>query len=166
MSYRDEIKVMIENVLESTTPSRRASIDRVIKKMYAKALEETKRSGASVESMTYEILEGIEAGLLSSPEEMEASLERASCLMADLLHHSAQEEIKRKQRRIDFAKEALSETIEAEKMHLIESLDAFRAFAREHRHQKFQKSLHMTGSSMMKYVLKLAGEMMYNHKQP
>jgi hypothetical protein len=158
------MKLEIEKLLEQIPPHEK-QIDRVIRRVYARALEESKRTGSSIESMTYEILEGIENGLSSSPELIEETLQRASLLIADLLHHSAKEDIAKKERKIALAKAALLQTVEAERQHLMESLDAFRAYAQEHQYREFQKSLHVTSSTIMQYVLKLAGEIMYNHEQ-
>jgi hypothetical protein len=164
MSYRDDVRQTIEKLLEEMPP-KEGKIDREIRKMYAKALEEAKQTGASVESMTYEVLEGIGEGLSQAPELIEPTLQRASLLISDLLHHSAIEDIAKKEKRLAFARDALNETIEAEKIHLVESLEALRNYAHEHNYREFQKSLHLTSSHIMKNVLKLAGEIMYNHKQ-
>jgi len=164
MSYREDVKQMIEKLLEEMPPEE-GKIDREIRKVYAKALEEAKQTGASVESMTYEVLEGIGEGLSKSPELIEPTLQRISLIMADLLHHSARTDIERREKHLAFAKDALAETVEAEKMHLMESLEAFRAYAQEHRYSELQKSLHVTSSTIMQHVLKLAGEIMYNHEQ-
>lgn len=163
MSYREEMKQMIMGLLTKMPPENE-KLDRAIRKVYAKALEEAKQTGGSIESMTYEVLEGIEEALSIYPELIESTLQRSAFLMADLLHHSAKVDIAKREKRLACAKDALDEVIKAEKMHLMESLDAFKAYAQDHQYVQFEKSLDFTASTITHYVLKLAGEMMYNHE--
>jgi cellobiose-specific phosphotransferase system component IIA len=118
-----------------------------------------------VESITYEILEGIEEGMREAPERIEPVLQEASRVMTEILHHSAQEDICRQQKRLIHAKTALEETIEAEKLHMLESLKTFEGYAKERAYHHFEKSLLEVGHKVMRYVVKLAGEIKYNHTQ-
>jgi dienelactone hydrolase len=164
MSYREDVREAIVKLLEQMPPEE-GYIDREIRRVYAKALEEAKLTGASVESMTYEVLEGIEEGLATYPERIEPTLARAARVIADLLHHSATEDIARQKKRLTHAKRALEQTIEAEKTHLMESLDALHAYANDRHYPRLQESLYQTQSMVKEHILKLAGEIMYNHEQ-
>jgi len=138
MSYREEIREMIAEHLKNR-PLKEGSVDRIIRRVYANALEETKRTGGSVESMTYEILEGIGEGLSSYPKEVEPTLQRSMHMMLDLLTHSARVDIRKKERMLQAAQNALREAKAIERASLHASLDALRAYAHEHRYGQLEK---------------------------
>jgi len=163
MSYRDDVREKIIRILE-TMPDETKAFERVIRQVYAQALEEAKRTGHSIESITYEVLEGVEEGMETAPHRIEEMLEKASLIMADILQHSAQEDIVRRYRRIIFAREALEETIEAEKRHMMESFDAFSAYAQTRGYRRFGENLYRIGSTMMQQIEKLVEEIVYNPK--
>jgi len=157
MSYRNIMKEEIERVCGNIH-----IYPKTVRKVYAKALEEAKVTGYSVESMTYEILEGLEEGLQCSSKEAEPYLQHASEIMLDLLHHSAKEDILSRHRQLMFAKKMLDETFEAEKNHIAETFNILRSYSASHGYRKFEKSLVQMEVMMMQHIEELAGEIKYN----
>ena len=127
MSYKDEIKYKIGTITDGEAVYE-ARVSEIVREVYARAIEEAKTSGISIESVTYEILEGIQEALLERHEEI---LHRASEEMMEIIHNQANSCISLKHQQARQAQQALEETIEREKAHLNESLDAFKSFAKE-----------------------------------
>ena len=162
MSYRIDICEKITAALQES-PYNEKTIEKTIELFYLQVLKEAKITGHSVESVTYEVLEGIEEGLTTKPEKVEETLKHASRQMADIIHQSAKVTICEKKRKVHFAKVELRETIEAEKAHLAESLEAFRHYAREKSYQNFEMSLHEREKEIAGYIQKIADKFQYNH---
>jgi uncharacterized protein YutE (UPF0331/DUF86 family) len=144
MSYKDEIKTKLAE-LSSSNDSREleARINKTVQIVYTKALNESKKTGQSVESITYEILEGLEESLNTMHKNrVEELLHSASQTITDVIHRCAQENISHKNKNVQKAINHLHDTIEAEKAHLLESMEAFKAYAHDHTHKIFAKNLH------------------------
>ncbi len=152
MSYRQLMKEEMEKM-----SSNRTLFEKKLRKVYAQALEEAKRTGYSIESMTYELLEGMEEGLPLSSSEKESSLLHASKIMLDLLQHSAAEDIDRSERRLQVAQEALHESMESEKRHIQQTLETFKEYSHAHGHQKWEAALKEIEVALLKEPHKNAG---------
>ena len=144
MSYRDEIRTGVAE-LSSLDNSKQLEmqIDEMIRSIYTKALNESRKTGQSIESITYEILEGLEEALNAiHKNRVEELLQTASKTITDVIHQCAQENISHKNKNVQQAIDTLHDTIEAEKAHLLESMEAFKAYAHDHTHTLFAKNLH------------------------
>ena len=145
MSYKNELIIMIQRVPEKESIEEyRARILEKLKTLYLKALRESKKTGLSVESITYEILEGLEEALRQhkiEKKEIEQTLQLAAESITDLIHTCAREHIRESHRNLLLATRKLQDTIEAEKGYLLESMEAFMAYAKDHTHRQFEKSL-------------------------
>ena len=137
MSYKEEVKTKI-GAIKDGEEAYEARVSEIVREVYARALEEAKITGESVESVTYEILEGIQEALLDRHEEI---LRKVSEKMIEIIHDQANDCITVKHQKARQAQQALEETIEREKAHLNESLEAFRAFAREKSLSRFAHHL-------------------------
>ena len=143
MSYKEEIRDLIQS-LESENERFEHRIVEAVHALYLKALNESKKTGLSVESITYEILEGIEEALEHlSKTRTQKLLHAISETITQVIHSCAQENISHKYRNVQLAKEKLHDTIEMEKAHLSESLEAFKAYAEDHKHDDFAESLQL-----------------------
>ena len=121
----------------------KAILDR-LETLYTKALRESKKTGLSVESTTYEILEGLEEALHQhglDKTQVQTILHHASESITEVIHTCAQESVSHSHHNLMIATQKLQETIEAEKAHLLESMEAFRAYAKDHAHVDFEKKL-------------------------
>ena len=161
MSYKNEIKRNIEMALNTNSQSDVKMIS-VIENMYRKALEESKKTGQSIESITYEILEGLEEGYALKPHKVEHILQHATTIIAQVIHHSAKEKIEKQYKQVTLAHTVLLDTIEAEKSHLSQSLDAFRHYAHDHGHHHFKESLHQTELNILKKIHFLSTMLKYS----
>ncbi len=148
MSYKDEMRKEIDNILNY----RESNIEyfySYIENLYEKALYESKKTGHSLESVTYEILEGLEEYCKVHPQEIEEILENCSIIIINIVHEAALKSLEKKNQKIIQAKLQLIETLEAEKSNLMETLHTFKSYAKENTHSSFQKSLHQTESDII-----------------
>ena len=164
MSYKEEIQEMVQKIPASADPKEvEAHVTEILNTLYTKALAESKKTGHSVESITYEILEGLEEGLKGhDKEEIETILHNASETITNLIHSCAQESIFRSNKNLQVATEKLKETIAAEKAHLLESMEAFKAFAADHKHPELTQKLHET-ETKVKHLLKTITDKIKEH---
>jgi len=160
MSYKSEIKYQIEMALSSESQDEVKAIA-IIEKIYEKALEESKKTGHSIQTITYEILEGIEEGYASAPERVEPILQNATAIITEVIDHSAKEKIEKQHQQFILAQEALLESIEAEKAHLGDSLEAFEHYAYDHEHHHLKQSLHLTEVNILKKIYFLSNMLQY-----
>lgn len=146
MSYKEEMREMVKNISTSNNPEHfQKSITDALSTLYTRALVESKKTGQSIESMTYEILEGLEEGLKEqNSAEIEDIFHHAADTITKLIHSCAQESIGKSNKNLQIAAEKLQETIAAEKSHLIESMEVFKSFAADHKYTKLLKKLDAT----------------------
>jgi transcription initiation factor TFIIIB Brf1 subunit/transcription initiation factor TFIIB len=154
MSYKDEIKTKLAELsFSDDNKGLETHINDIIKTVYRKALDESKKTGQSVESITYEILEGLEESLNSMHKNrVEDLLHSASQTITNVIHRCAQENISHKNKNVQRAINHLQDTIEAEKAHLLESMEAFKAYAHDHTHTLFAKNLHHLQEKLTKMI--------------
>lgn len=160
MSYKSEIKHQIEMALKSESQDDVKTMA-IIENMYETALEESKKTGHSIQSITYEILEGLEEGYASAPQRVEDILQNATRIIAQVIHHGAKEKIEKQHKQFILAQEELLESVEAEKAHLSESLEAFEHYAHDHQHSHFQQSLYRTEINILKKIHFLSNMLQY-----
>ncbi len=134
----------------------------LIEECYREALYESKKTGQSVESMTYEILEGVGEGSLLKPEYAEEVLENILNIISATLEESAQESIYRKKRKLYWAKMQLSETIETEQSYVKEAIEACREYAKEKSLKTLEEQLHQYESKLSRNIYILAEKIKYN----
>ncbi len=151
MSYKEEMKKEIQNILNHHE-SKSKNLYLYIEKFYEKALYESKKTGHSIESITYEILEGLEECYQAHPHEIEALLKNCSILMVNVIHTSAHTSLEKKSQKIIQAKRQLIETLETEKSYLLETLHTFQNYAKDNTHPHFQESLHQTESDIIEKI--------------
>lgn len=127
MSYKDAIKNRIE-VISQDVVDFDDEVIRGIEEVYQKALEESRITGESVESVTFEILEGVEEVLFAHHE---STLAKVSDKMTDIIHQSAKICIDTREKKLEHAIVDLRESVAREQSHLQESMRAFHAFSKE-----------------------------------
>jgi len=163
MSYKDDIKQQIKKCIENVSHDEKA-IAELLENSYNEALYESKKAGQSVESMTYEILEGVEEGCLSKPEYAEEVLENALNIISNAIRKSAQEHIYRKKKKLYWAEVQLSDTIEAEQACLEEAMEAYKQYAKEKSFKTLEKRLYAYESKLSESICILADKIKYNNK--
>ncbi len=161
MSYKDEIRKKVQALFKEGKFDYK-KVESVLKDVYKKALYESKKTGQSIESITYEILEGIEEGVGLKSEKMQEILKNAAETITELIHESAHESIFKSHKAAFVATEKLQDTIEAEKSHLLESIEAFRAYAKDKSHHIFENNLHKTEKKVVTWIDKIADKIDYN----
>jgi len=149
MSYKHDIKQQIEQSIKNSAYGKKR-LTELIEDYYRNALYESKKTGQSVESMTYEILEGAGEGCLVKAGCAEEMLEDILDIISNTIQESAQEHIYRKKRQLYWAEKQLSETIETEQSYVMESIEACKAYAKE-------KSLKTLEERLQQYESKLSG---------
>jgi len=150
MSYKEELKDEIASISSpSVTPH---EISKILHSLYTRALEESKKTGQSVSSITYEILEGIEESHSHHIENIETQLSHASVIIALIIYKSAQSNIEEKEKKLQQTKDKLIDTIELEIVHLLESIETFEHYAEDKSHTQFQQSLYKTKSDILNNI--------------
>jgi len=149
MSYKHGIKQQIKQCIENS-PYSKKSMTVLLEDYYHNALYESKKTGQSIESMTYEILDGVGEGCLLKPECVEEVLENILDIISNTIRESAQENIYRKKKKLYWAEIQLSKAIETEQSYIIESIEACKAYAKE-------KSLKTLEEQSRQYESKLSG---------
>jgi len=157
MSYKDDIKQCIEN-----NPYNDKRLTELLEDYYRKALYESKKTGQSIESMTYEILEGMTESSLFKEACAEEVLENILDIIGNTLKESAQESIYRKKKKLYWAQMQLSETIETEQSYIMESLEACREYAKEKSLKTLEARLHQYESKLSDSIYILADKIKYN----
>jgi len=161
MSYKDDMKQQIKKFIENAVYSKEA-IAELFEDCYNKALCECKKTGQSVESMTYEILEGVEEGCLSKPEYLEEVLGDALDIISSTIRESAKEHIYREKKKLYWAEVHLSDTIEAEQACLVEAIEACKQYARKKSLEALEKKLYACESKLSGSIYILADKIKYN----
>ena len=150
MSYKEELKHEVASILSSS--DKFYDISNILHVLYTRALEDSKKTGQSVTSITYEILEGIEESHSQHIEHIETQLSHASVMIALIIYESAQNNIKEKEKKLQQAKAQLIDTIELEIVHLLESIETFEHYADDKSHTQFQQSIYKTKSDILNNI--------------
>ncbi len=156
MLYRQQISKEISSLNRDLSQSKQ-EFKKIVRFWYAKALEEAKSTGHSIESITYEVLEGVEDGLKDKKDIIEDGLSYSVDIIIDLLHHSALSDIQKHQKRVEYAKNALEEKISSEKANLIDTLETFKDYAKDNSHKRFEQDLQKIAVEIEEYIHKLKG---------
>ena len=161
MSYKNSMKKRIEAISIEDA----AFDDKVIqeiKKVYKQALDESRITGESIESVTYEILEGIEELLL---DHNEVILAKVSDIMIDTIHQSAQACIANHEEKVVRATADLQESVAKEKTHLLESMKAFQDFSQEKSLKHFMQHLHKKEEKIKELLEHLSKRLLSHQKE-
>ncbi len=151
MSYKNKIKRGMEVISKSDNEINN-EVKLLLEKIYSQALEENKKTGQSVESLTYEVLEGVEEGLKDKNKQTEEVLKKIANTITEIIHKSATKNIHKNHINAYLAQERLKDVIEMEKAHLLEAIDACRAYAEDRSHKLFAKSLHKIEKRVIKLI--------------
>ncbi len=131
MSHKEDVKqsishdIMIEN----------------LQTVYKCNLEDSKKTGQSISSITYQMLETIEENYDKHKLNIEVQLIKASTIIVQLIVESAQKNITEKEKKLASDYASLRDTIESEILHLLESIETLEAYANDQSHIYYKKSL-------------------------
>ncbi|GEM_PF-2269616 len=142
MFYKTRIKSQIASIADDSPDMNHQVMD-LLQRIYDEAMTKTRKTGESIESITYEVLEGIEEGLLSKKLDIDEILNGVADVMVDLIYDHAQENIRKSQIKKELAQEHFKEAIEKEKAHLLSSMETFQLYAHEKDLPHFEKNLHL-----------------------
>jgi len=148
MSYKKDLKHKIESVLHQSS-HQQTSFFQVLQEVFQQALDESKKTGQSISSITYEILEGIEESHHQHKEQVETQLSHASVMIGLIIYQSAQKSIEEKEKKLQQVQAQLIDTIELEILHLLESIETFESYAEDKSHRQFKQSLSKTKSDIL-----------------
>jgi len=156
MSYHHQISQNLAK-LDGEFSDVKKDFEKIVRYWYSKSLEEAKVTGHSIESMTYTILEGIEDGLSQTTISVEDGLSYSLEIIIDLLHHSATLDIQKCEKRLNFAKEALEDRVNSERLNIIDTIETFKNYAKDSNYSKFKDSLDKVALDMERYIDRLKG---------
>jgi len=151
MSYKEEIIVLLtkgEHTLQKDV------VD-----IFEKALSHTKQTGQSLESIVYEILEGIEEGKKS-----EESLIESTDSIAHILLQHAEDEMDYSYKKYLMAEKAYQENIARQYAFVHELLETVTHYASDHDHKQLLKRCSDQRSSLMQHMNEIREKISYNHE--
>ncbi len=157
--YRQEMKTCIEKLLKEK-PAEEA-LKTAVEQVFSKALDESIVVGESIESVVYEVMEGIDESL-AEEKKKELYLHRASELILDAVHHKILEQLCRDEKNVLRAKAQLHETLEEGTGRLQAAMEAFRHYAEDKHRMKLLEDLHKTEQKTVELIHHLAEKFRYN----
>ena len=150
MSYKKDINVLIDEVLKENIDIDE-KIFSSIKLIYTKAIEESQITGQSIESITYEIMEGAEQSL-SNISEKEKILNDIAKSILELLYINIKMAITKNKRKLLLASLNYSDTIEKEKDNLLASVDTLKKYAKDNNYFVFNNDLTLIERKVSKWI--------------
>ncbi len=161
--YSEKMRTAVAQYLRSGRNADDAARE-AIESLLPELLRDTKRVGESLESMVYEMLEGVEKGM-GDVQAKDVALQQAFERMIEIIEVCAKQDICRDRKRVTAAKAQLDERIAMEKAHLHEALEAFRHYARDTHRQSLIEKLHLLESAVVKRALSLGEKFGYNRRR-
>jgi len=150
MSYKKDIKVAIDRVLEENMDVEE-KIFASIKLIYTKAIEESKITGQSIESITYEIMEGVEQSL-SNLTQKEKILNDIAKSILEILYLNIKIAITKSKRKLSLANQNYQDTIEREKDNLLASIDTLKKYAKDNNYLLFNNDLTLIEKKVSQWI--------------
>jgi len=150
MSYKKDINVLIDEVLKENIDIDE-KIFSSIKLIYTKAIEESQITGQSIESITYEIMEGAEQSL-SNISEKEKILNDIAKSILELLYINIKMAITKNKRKLLLASLNYSDTIEKEKDNLLASVDTLKKYAKDNNYLVFNNDLTLIEIKVSRWI--------------
>ena len=150
MSYKKDIKVAIDRVLEENMDVEE-KIFASIKLIYTKAIEESKITGQSIESITYEIMEGVEQSL-SDLTKKEKILNDIAKSILEILYLNIKIAITKSKRKLSLANQNYQNTIEREKDNLLASIDTLKKYAKDNNYLLFNNDLTLIEKKVSQWI--------------
>ncbi len=169
MSYKNDVLIKIKNIIAQDEDIE-SEIEKFIKNDYKRLIEDYKKTGQSIEGITYEMLEGIEDGLQNSTKQSKEILKNSSKILIDTAKESAKESVEESFNLINKHKEEFNkelnnidnnlnkinilfkkdlekayrqfyENIEHEKSHLLEVINGISIYSKDKSYNFFEESL-------------------------
>ena len=139
----EKIDMSIKEMLNTKKDSK--IFEEMIIGAFLEALNESIDAGESIESVVYEMLEKIEAGLQEvTKTEKEVYLHQASDVILGVMQSRLEKQIRQGKRRVMRAELELKEIIDKEKHHIYDTLAACNHYAVDNRHRHMQSLLKRT----------------------
>ena len=136
MSYKTDIKYKVTLLKKDDFIYK---LHALVKIEFSKALNDSKVTGQSIQSITYEFLEALEEVFDSQKDE---TLEQLSSIMLDTLYTNANANIQKASDLLGRVEENFYEHIELEKFQLLELIETFKSYATERDLHTFSKNLY------------------------
>ncbi len=150
MSYHKRLRVKI-----GVSPQERVDSNLIrekLKDVYKEALRESKKTGQSISSITYEILDSLEESYKRYSLDVEKNLIDSSYMILTLIHENSRVQIDTKEERFHLIKYDLIDAIEREIHILDEFLETVEEFANDSSYEIFKKSLSNLKDDTMKKI--------------
>ena len=150
MSYKKDINILIDKALKENIDIDE-KIFSSIKSIYTKAIEESQITGQSIESITYEIMEGAEQSL-SNISQKEKILNDIAKSILELLYINIKIAITKNKRKLLLASLNYSDTIEKEKDNLLASVDTLKKYAKDNNYLVFNNDLTLIEIKVSRWI--------------
>ena len=158
--YEEKMKHTLAKLLQ--TKSAEEATEEAVSELFGKALEDSKKAGINLESVVYEMLEGIESALRDSGNFRESYLKRASEQIVEIIHKDALKRLACEEHRMHTAQHRFNEVLASEESSIRDSVESLRHYASERGHSRLfarLKGLEMNAASRLS---KMAERFGYN----
>ncbi len=129
MSYKKIIKEKIEALSEEEELEN--ALLQILQEVYNVAVKESERTGQSIESITYEVLEGVDEALRERELAFESILKSIVERMTGIVYANAEHNIQKNRYILFLATENFNDAVERQQHHLIDTLNTCKLYARE-----------------------------------
>lgn len=158
--YDEKMKHTLAKLLQ--TKSAEEATEEAVLELFGKALEDSKKAGVSLESVVYEMLEGIESALRDSDNFRESYLKRASEQIVEIIHKDALQRLACEEHKMHSAQHRFNEVLASEESIIRDSMESLRHYASERGHGRFFAELEGLEMNTASMISKMAERFGYN----
>ena len=151
MSYKEEVIILLKKG--------EYTLQKGVVEIFEKALSHAKQTGQSLESIVYEILEGVEES-----KKGEESLIQSTDNLVHVLLENAKDEMIFSYEKYMKAEAAHIENIDKQYALADEFIETVADYAKEHSHQKFLQRCQEKKSLLMRHIDEISEKVGYNHR--
>ncbi len=158
--YEEEMRYTIAKLLQEKSTDE--ALEEAVSDIFGRALESSKKAGVSLESVVYEIMEGVEAGLEDSNRFSESYLNHASELIVATIHKEGMKRLACEEHKMHAAQHRFNEVLALESSYLKDSMESFRQYAVDKHHGILLTQLDRLEMKTASILRKMAERFGYN----
>jgi len=158
--YEEEMRHTIAKLLQEKSTDE--ALQEAVSDIFGRALEDSKKAGVSLESVVYEIMEGVEAGLEDSNRFRESYLNHASELIVATIHEESMKKLACEEHKLHAVQYRFNELLALESSYLKDSMESFRHYAKDKHHSTLLTQLDRLETETASILGKMTERFGYN----
>jgi len=158
--YEKEMRDTIAKLLQEKSTDE--AIEKAVSDIFGRALEDAKKAGISLESIIYEMMEGVEAGLEDANCFSESYLSHASEVIVATIHNEGMRKLAREEHKMHAAQQRFNDILALESSYLKDSIESFRQYAMDKHHNVLLGKLDRLEVKTVSILRKMAERFGYN----